>query len=229
MSDEHSSKNRIKTTKSNLPKQKLSQFTSTAPIIGKRINIKQNIMRKFSIAILAAAAAFALPCFAATSAAKESGAEKLKTEIETDFEKAMDAAKKEGKIVMLEFTGSQWCPPCKMFHKFILDSEKFGKYAKEKMKVVLADFDRSGNPTTKEQAEKHAKLAEEFGVRAFPTIILINPKANSITKIEGLPARKPEDMIEIIESFKEKTESAAAPAVAPKKAAPKKAKDASAG
>ena len=141
----------------------------------------------------------------------EKGSEhKIKTEYTEDYDKAMSEALKEGKIVLLEFTGSKWCPPCKMFHKFILDSEEFAKYAKKELKVVLADFERGGIPTSKKHAKDHSTLAERFGIRAFPTIILIDPKSDTMSGMRGLPTTKPNEMIEIIESFKEKAVAARA-------------------
>ena len=37
-----------------------------------------------------------------------------------DFEKAKAQAAKEGKPILMEFTGSDWCPPCKALHKNVL-------------------------------------------------------------------------------------------------------------
>ena len=34
-----------------------------------------------------------------------------------DFAKAKAQSAKEGKPVLMEFTGSDWCPPCKALHK----------------------------------------------------------------------------------------------------------------
>ena len=67
---------------------------------------------------------------------------------ETDFDKAYEAAKKEGKKLMLEFAGLDWCPPCKMLHKFVVGTDEFAKYANEKLHVVLADFKRGGEPAS---------------------------------------------------------------------------------
>ena len=40
-----------------------------------------------------------------------------------DFEKAKTQAAKEGKPILMEFTGSDWCPPCKALHKNVLVKE----------------------------------------------------------------------------------------------------------
>ena len=51
----------------------------------------------------------------------------------TDLAKAQEKAKAEKKLVLMDFTGSDWCPPCKNLHKTVLTSEEFNKFAKEKI------------------------------------------------------------------------------------------------
>ena len=110
---------------------------------------------------------------------------------ETDFDKAYEAAKKEGKKLMLEFAGLDWCPPCKMLHKF----------ANEKLHVVLADFKRGGEPVDKKNAKKMLELAEKYRLRYFPTIVIINPKTDKVKILEGLQTKTPQELIEVIETF----------------------------
>ena len=42
-----------------------------------------------------------------------------------DFEKAQAQAAKEGKSILMEFTGSDWCPPCKALQKNVLSKDVF--------------------------------------------------------------------------------------------------------
>jgi len=121
---------------------------------------------------------------------------------EADFKEALEAAKKDGKIVMLEFTGKDWCPPCKMLHKFVLETEEFAKYAKEKLHVVVADFDRMGEPKLKEQAKNYKNLANQYQLEGFPTIILIEPNSAMTETIVGLQVQSPKELADRIDSFK---------------------------
>ena len=50
---------------------------------------------------------------------------------QTDFEKAKTEAKSEHKLILLNFSGSDWCGPCIRLKKDIFDSETFMKYADE--------------------------------------------------------------------------------------------------
>ena len=134
----------------------------------------------------------------------KSEAKKIELKAEEDFDKALEAAKKEGKILMLEFTGSDWCPPCKMLHKFVLNTEEFTKYAQDKLKVVVADFTRLGEPKNKAHAKKYRELAEKYNLRGFPTIIFIDPKSGENEMMVGLEVRTPAELKEKAESFKER-------------------------
>jgi thiol:disulfide interchange protein len=54
----------------------------------------------------------------------------------TDLDAAKAQGVKEGKPVLVDFTGSDWCPPCKALHKNVFMSEEF---AAEASKYVLAN------------------------------------------------------------------------------------------
>ena len=92
----------------------------------------------------------------------------------TNIEKAKELAKKEGKTVLVEFTGSDWCPPCKALKKNVFDSKEFKAYAKKNLVLVELDFPRDKSKVTKDQAEYNREQAKAFAVRGYPTIILMD-------------------------------------------------------
>jgi protein disulfide-isomerase len=70
----------------------------------------------------------------------------------TNFEEAKKVALKEGKPLLLEFTGSDWCPPCKALHKEIFSTDEFAKEASAKYVLVELDY-----PTPKKQQAPELK------------------------------------------------------------------------
>ena len=60
----------------------------------------------------------------------------------TDFEKAKQTATQEHKIILLNFSGSDWCGPCIRMHKEIFDNGAFKKFADAGLVLVNADFPR---------------------------------------------------------------------------------------
>lgn len=160
----------------------------------------------FLIAAFAASLLTAQFAFAEESAADKAAekAESAAVKVEKDFDSAIKAAKADGKKVMLEFSGIEWCPPCKMLHKFVLKTDEFAKYAKDKLHVVVADFDRFGAPKDKANAERISELVELYQVRGFPTVVIFDSDGDVVDVMEGLQVRSPSEMIDRIENAKTK-------------------------
>ena len=58
----------------------------------------------------------------------------------TDLPKAQAQAKAENKMVLLDFTGSDWCGWCMKFDKETLSTDKFADYAKAHLELVVGGF-----------------------------------------------------------------------------------------
>ena len=110
----------------------------------------------------------------------------------TSLPKALEQAKAEKKLVLLDFTGSDWCPPCKNLHKTVLTSEEFSKFAKENLVLVEVDF-----PRAKEQSAElktaNKELSAKFQVRGYPTLIVLDAEGKELFKkvgYGGTPAKE---------------------------------------
>ena len=55
---------------------------------------------------------------------------------EDNYEKAMAKAKAEKKMVLLDFTGSDWCGWCIKLDKEVFSKKEFKDYAKENLVLV---------------------------------------------------------------------------------------------
>ena len=88
---------------------------------------------------------------------------------------AVAAAKAEGRTVLLEFTGSDWCPPCMYLRAHIFPHEAFQTYVDEQ-KLVLAelDFPRNAEKLTPEQRETNEAWRARYNVTSFPTILVLD-------------------------------------------------------
>lgn len=98
---------------------------------------------------------------------------------ETDFEKARELAAKSGKFMLLDFTGSDWCGWCIRLKDEVFSQESFLAYAKEKLVLVQVDFPRK-KAQSKELKEQNLALASKYGIRGYPTIIILSPKSEFI-------------------------------------------------
>lgn len=93
----------------------------------------------------------------------------------TDFEAAKARANKEGKSLLVDFTGSDWCPPCKKLYSEIFSKSSFIKEASKDFILVELDFPRK-TKISDELKEKNEKLAKKYKVRGFPTVLLMDSK-----------------------------------------------------
>jgi thioredoxin-related protein len=96
----------------------------------------------------------------------------------TDLEKAIEQAGKENKSVLVEFTGSDWCPPCIAMGKNVFSKKEFIEKASKKFVLVELDFPKKD----KELAEKNQPLADKYKIEGFPTVILLDSKGEEFTR-----------------------------------------------
>ena len=63
-------------------------------------------------------------------------AQKHNIKWEKDYEKAVKIAKKQDKPILIFFTGSDWCGPCKMLVEDLFETNRFGKLAKDSFVIM---------------------------------------------------------------------------------------------
>lgn len=100
------------------------------------------------------------------------------------FKEAKAKAKKEGKMVLIEFTGSDWCPPCKALAKHVMASAEFKAWAKKHVVLVYCDFPRR-KKISKKQAKHNQTLQKKFKVRGYPTVIITDADGNEAGRKVG--------------------------------------------
>lgn len=75
--------------------------------------------------------------------------------------------------IFLLFTGSDWCPPCMQLERNVFEKREFQEFANEKLVLLMADFPRNRRLSASQQSANQA-LAREYGVRGYPTMLLLN-------------------------------------------------------
>ncbi len=82
---------------------------------------------------------------------------------EPSFTNAKKIAKEKNELILLNFSGSDWCSPCIVLRKDYLESQVFTDMAKENLILVNADFPRKKkNIGTPEQVKRNESLAEIY-------------------------------------------------------------------
>jgi thioredoxin-related protein len=117
-------------------------------------------MKKFLLALLAAASAHAAPVWL------------------TDLDAAKAQGVKENKAVLVDFTGSDWCPPCKALHKDVFETVEFAEFA-SKFVLVELDYPRT-KPQSFELKAKNREWQQKYAVNSFPTVLLLDAKSGDV-------------------------------------------------
>ena len=99
-----------------------------------------------------------------------------------DYEKALARAKTEKKLVLLDFTGSDWCGWCIKLDKEVFSKSEFKTYAKENLVLVEVDFPQGKRQTAKLKAQNE-KLQKEFGIQGYPTLIVLNSEGKKVAQL----------------------------------------------
>jgi len=93
----------------------------------------------------------------------------------TDYDQAVAEAKKTGKLILADFTGSDWCGWCIRLKKEVWDTEQFAAWAKENVVLLELDFPRKSEQPDALKKQNRA-LAEKYEIRGFPTILFLTPE-----------------------------------------------------
>ncbi len=105
---------------------------------------------------------------------------------QTDPEKALSDAKGTKKLVLMDFTGSDWCGWCIKLNKEVFSQPEFQQYAKDNLVLVELDFPRS-KPQTAEDKSRNEALARKFRVQGFPTIVVLNSEGKQVGQLGYMP------------------------------------------
>ncbi len=106
-----------------------------------------------------------------------------------DFNAATTEAAKYNKLILINFSGSDWCGPCIRLRKDILETTTFEDYAKDRLLLVRADFPRQKkNQLPAEQVKRNEALADRYNPQGkFPFTLLVDKTGKVLKTWDGFP------------------------------------------
>jgi thioredoxin-related protein len=140
---------------------------------------------------LAAAALLAVACSKNSTAeetASASGASK--SGWLTNYAKAQEEAKSQNKLLLMDFTGSDWCGWCIMLEKEVFSKPEFKEYASKNLVLLELDFPRR-KELSQEMLEQNQRLAIKHRIQGFPTIVVLDSSGKELAQLgymQGGPA-----------------------------------------
>ena len=102
------------------------------------------------------------------------------------FEEALLKAKAEDKPILVYFTGSDWCGPCKRLEADVFSTEKFVEFSDENMVLYKADFPRNTDLVSTANKSMNDQLSARYNQSSFPTMVIINRYGNELGRKNGV-------------------------------------------
>ena len=106
-----------------------------------------------------------------------------------DYKKAQQEAKASNRLLLLDFTGSDWCGFCIQLDKEIFSQPDFKEYANKNLVLLEVDFPRPGGSRWQAQAtavkKQNQALAQQYQVQGFPTLVILDGDGQKLWQFDG--------------------------------------------
>lgn len=112
----------------------------------------------------------------------------------TDLNRAEKKAQREGKAILILFTGSDWCPPCIAAQKELLPAREFVSFVRNKVVFVYLDYPQRKNQDPR-QKKQNRELLKKYNVESFPTFLLLSSSGDELKRVSGYGESKPAEFV----------------------------------
>ena len=102
----------------------------------------------------------------------------------TDFAAASTQAQTTNKPLLLNFTGSDWCPWCIKMDQEVLDTPQFKDFAAQNLVLVYVDFPQHKELPAALAAQNNA-LQQKYQIEGFPSFVILDSKGNKLAQMVG--------------------------------------------
>lgn len=120
-----------------------------------------------------------------------------------DLNTSIARAHADNKIVLLDFTGSDWCPPCMELQKEVFSQPEFQAYAASNLVFLVVDFP-SRFRLPPEASATNDLLSQKFGIEGYPTLVALNGEGKQIWQHVGFMEGGPKALISTLDAARGK-------------------------
>ena len=131
----------------------------------------------------------------------------------TSYDDALAAAERSGRPILTIFTGSDWCPHCRTLEEKVLHTETFSRWAQDRVVLLMIDLPQQG--ISQEERQVRSRVCIKYGVRTFPSALLIGPDGAKIAGQSGYKGQPADAWVAAMEGHLPAVAEASKPAEQP--------------
>ena len=120
---------------------------------------------------------------------------------QTDLPKAQAQARAENKLVLLDFTGADWCGWCKKLDAETFAKPEFAAYALTNLVLVVVDFPHT-TPQADDLKAANKALGKKYSIQGYPTLIALKPDGTVAMQQVGYLEGGPQALIAKLDEAK---------------------------
>jgi protein disulfide-isomerase len=118
----------------------------------------------------------------------------------TSYEQAQKEAQAKHRLLLMDFTGSDWCGWCIMLDKEVFSKPEFKEYANKNLVLLELDFPRA-KKMPPETAAQNERLMLKYGIQGFPTVVVFDSEGKPLGAL-GYQAGGPQAFIAQLEKLR---------------------------
>ncbi len=118
-----------------------------------------------------------------------------------DFDAAKAQAKSEGKLLLVDFSGSDWCGWCKKLDKEVFATSEFLGGVTNDYVLVMIDSPSNKSLLSEKAKEQNPKLARKYKVSGYPTVLIMDCEGEVVEKT-GYRRGGPQPYVEYLQGVK---------------------------
>lgn len=102
---------------------------------------------------------------------------------------ALAQAKSQNKLVLADFTGSDWCHYCVQLRREVLNKPDFINWAASHVVLLEVDYPRLKRQTDDIKAQNE-RLKDQFNIDGYPTVLVLNAEGKEVGRVVGYDGEK---------------------------------------
>jgi len=124
----------------------------------------------------------------------------------TSLPEAIAEAQSENKLILLDFTGSDWCHYCVKLKKEIFEKSEFKAWASDNVVLLELDYPRGSQLPPRIQ-QQNEMLKSRYAISSYPTVLLVDVEGNVKAKMAYQNGQSPSQWVQMAEARLQKANS----------------------